>query len=170
MCPSAPRVCSEPGDQKPELSLSLDLISIGLSAKGFHVVSSLGVLTLWGTATLKYGSCLVQVMACLVPSNYMMSSSNGSIFRVTGPLCGEFTGPGEFPAQRPVTRSFDVFFDLRPYKRLSKQPRGWWFQTPSWSLWRQCNVPEPVSIYCLSDFWERIIPIVWPATHESHQN
>ena len=34
-------------------------------------------------------------------------------FRVTGPLCGEFTGPGEFPTQRPVTRSFDVFFDLR---------------------------------------------------------
>ena len=29
--------------------------------------------------------------------------------------------PGEFPAQRPVTRSFDVFFDLRPNKRLSKQ-------------------------------------------------
>ena len=45
---------------------------------------------------------------------YMMTSSNGNIFRVTGHLCGEFTGPGEFPAQRPVTRSFDVFFDLRP--------------------------------------------------------
>ena len=69
-----------------------------------------------------------------------MTSSNGSIFRVTGPFCGEFTGPGEFPAQRPVTRSFDVFFDLRPNKRLSKQPWGWWFETPSWSLWRQCNV------------------------------
>ena len=27
---------------------------------------------------------------------------------------------GEFPAQRPVTRSFDVFFDLRPNKRFSK--------------------------------------------------
>ena len=26
--------------------------------------------------------------------------------------------PDEFPAQRPVTRSFDVFFDLRPNKRL----------------------------------------------------
>ena len=37
-----------------------------------------------------------------------MTSSNGNIFHVTGPLCGEFTGPGEFPAQRPVTRSFDV--------------------------------------------------------------
>ena len=61
-------------------------------------------------------------------------------FRVTGPLCGEFTGPGEFLAQRPVTRSFDVFFDLRPNKRLSKQPWGWWFETPSCSLWRQCNV------------------------------
>ena len=43
----------------------------------------------------------------------MMTSSNGNIFRVTGPLCGEFTGPGEFPAQKPVTRSFDVYFDLR---------------------------------------------------------
>ena len=42
----------------------------------------------------------------------MMTSSKGNIFRVTGPLCVEFTGPGEFPAQRPVTWSFDVFFDL----------------------------------------------------------
>ena len=40
----------------------------------------------------------------------IMTSSNGSIFRVNGPLCGEFTGPGEFPTQRPVTRSFDVFW------------------------------------------------------------
>ena len=69
----------------------------------------------------------------------MMTSSNGNIFRVTGSLCREFTGRGEFPAQRPVTRSFDVFFDLCPNKRLSKQPWGWWFETPSWSLWRQCN-------------------------------
>ena len=47
----------------------------------------------------------------------MMTSSNGNIFRVTGPLCAEFTGPGEFPTQRPVTRSFDVFFDLRLNER-----------------------------------------------------
>ena len=43
---------------------------------------------------------------------------------------------GEFPAQRPVTRSFDVFFDLRLNKRLSKQSWGWWFETPSRPLWR----------------------------------
>ena len=47
--------------------------------------------------------------------------------------------PGEFPTQRPVTRSFDVFFDLRLNKRLSKQWWGWWFGTPSWSLWRHRN-------------------------------
>ena len=46
---------------------------------------------------------------------------------------------GEFPSQRPVTRGFDVFFDLRLNKRLSKQPRRWWFETPSCSLWRHCN-------------------------------
>ena len=40
----------------------------------------------------------------------MMTSLNGNIFRVTGHLCGEFTGPRWIPAQRPVTRSFDVFF------------------------------------------------------------
>ena len=48
--------------------------------------------------------------------------------------------PVEFPAQRPVTRSFDVFFDLHhPNKRLSKQWWGWWFETPSCPLWRHRN-------------------------------
>ena len=42
-------------------------------------------------------------------------------------------------SQRPVTRSFDVFFDLRLNKRLSKQSWGWWFQTLSLPLWRHCN-------------------------------
>ena len=46
---------------------------------------------------------------------------------------------GEFPEQRPVTRSFDVFFDLRLNERLSKQSWGWWFETPLRSLWRHCN-------------------------------
>ena len=53
---------------------------------------------------------------------------------------GKWPVPGEFPAQRPVTQSFDVFFDLRPNIRLSKQCWGWWFETPSWPLWRHCNI------------------------------
>ena len=47
--------------------------------------------------------------------------------------------PGEFPSQRPVTRSFDVFFDLRLNIRLSKQSWGWWFETLSSPLWRHSN-------------------------------
>ena len=41
--------------------------------------------------------------------------------RVTGHLCGEFTGPPWTPSQRPVTRSFDVLFDLRLNKRLNRE-------------------------------------------------
>ena len=47
---------------------------------------------------------------------------------------------GEFPAQRKVARSFDVFFDLRPSKWSSKQSRGLWVETPSSPLWRYSNV------------------------------
>ena len=55
-------------------------------------------------------------------------------------LCtGNSPVTGEFPSQRPVTRSFDVFFDLRLNKRLSKQSWGRWFETPSRSVWRHCN-------------------------------
>ena len=49
---------------------------------------------------------------------------------------------GEFPAQRPVTRSFDVFFDLRLNERLSKRSWGWWCETPSRPLWRHSNAPN----------------------------
>ena len=59
----------------------------------------------------------------------MMTSSNGNIFRDNDPLGGESTGG--FHSQRPVTRSFDAFFDLRLNKRLSKQSRRRWFETPS---------------------------------------
>ena len=46
---------------------------------------------------------------------------------------------GGFPSQRPVSQSFDVFFDLRLSKRLNKQSRRSWFETASHSLWRHCN-------------------------------
>ena len=65
--------------------------------------------------------------------------------------------PGEFPAQRPVTRSFDIFFDLRLNKRLSKQSWGWWFETLSRPLWRHCN--GILNMYCR--WWFRSPPIIW---------
>ena len=53
-----------------------------------------------------------------------------------------------------VTRIFDVFFDLRLNKRLSKQSRHLWFETPSHSLWRHCNTIKQSQFasvkYCLA--------------------
>ena len=60
-------------------------------------------------------------------------------------LCeGNSPVPGEFPSQRPVMRSFDVFFDLRLNKWFNKQSRLRWFETPSCSLWRHCNACFPM--------------------------
>ena len=56
----------------------------------------------------------------------METSSALLAFRV-----GNSPVTGEFPAQRPVTRSFDASFDLRLNKRWGKQLWGWWFETPS---------------------------------------
>ena len=70
----------------------------------------------------------------------MLTLSNGNICRVTGHLCGEFTGNRWIPAQRPVTWSFDVFIDLCLNKQLSKQWWGWWFEMPLCPLWRHYNV------------------------------
>ena len=65
-----------------------------------------------------------------------MTSSNGNIFRVTGHLCGKFTGPRWISH----TKASDAeLWCLLWSKQLSKQWRGWWFETPSWSLWRHRN-------------------------------
>ena len=56
----------------------------------------------------------VHTMYMLYTWGFMIMSSNGNIFRVTG-LCDR--------AQTPVMRNFDVFFDLRMDK--SKQSQGW---------------------------------------------
>ena len=52
---------------------------------------------------------------------------------------GNLPVKGEFPTQRPVTRSFAVFIDPRPNKPLSKQTWGWWFETLLRSLCRHCD-------------------------------
>ena len=68
----------------------------------------------------------------------MMASSNGNMASLA--FCeGNSPVTGECPSQRPVTRTFDIFFDLRLNKPLSKQSIRRWFETQSRSLWRQCN-------------------------------
>ena len=98
----------------------------------------------------------------------MMTSSNGNIFRVTGHLCREFTG--EFPAQMPVTRSFDVFFDLRLNQRLSKQWWGWWFETLPCPLWRHCNEPFVKWVPVTAWINKHMYSVVWGEIDYSFPN
>ena len=78
----------------------------------------------------------------------MMTSPNGNIFRVTGHLCGEFTGLRWIPRTKTSDAElFDVFFDMFPNNRLSKQSWGWWFETPSGSLWRHSDEVYFFQIY-----------------------
>ena len=100
---------------------------------------------------------------------FMMTSSNGNMFRVTGFCAGNSpaTGgnspvTGEF-SHRPVTRSFDVFFDLRLNKQLSIQSRSRWFEMPLRSLWCHCNVvpnSDPVIRAAMGSFGVQRVTLV----------
>ena len=75
----------------------------------------------------------------------MITSSNGNIFRVTGHLCWEFTGPRWIPS----TKASDAeLWWFRLNKRLSKQSWGWWFETPSRPLRRHRNAQSKYEKRC----------------------
>ena len=88
----------------------------------------------------------------------MMMSSNGNILHVTGHLSGEFTGHRWIPLKRAVTRSFDVFVDLRLNGWLSKQSWGWWFETPPSPSWRHCNAYNKCCLMCVRNFHLALCP------------
>ena len=75
-----------------------------------------------------------------------MTPSNGDISALLALYAGNSQVPGEFPAQKPVRRSFDAFFNLCLNKRLSKQSLGWWLETPLRPLWRHCNGPIALTV------------------------
>ena len=79
--------------------------------------------------------------------------------------------PGEFPAQRPVTRNFDVFFDLRLIKQLSKQSRGWSFETLSHPLWRHRNGGRQRWWSLITPRCARVPKRIWPLAYNegNHQ-
>ena len=97
------------------------------------------------------------VSLALRQSCYMMTSSNGNIFRVTSPLCGEFTGQRWIPHTKARESGFDVFFNLH----LNKRFRGWWFETPiapimsnmgEINIWPQQNTTNCISFAHSSGF------------------
>ena len=85
---------------------------------------------------------------CLSLNVVLMTSLNGTIFRLTSPLCGKLSGHRlihwsrvNSPHKDQWHGAFCVFFDLcLMNERLSKQSLGWIFGTPSRSLWRHCSV------------------------------
>ena len=87
-------------------------------------------------------------VVCL--ASIMMTSSNGNFSPHYWPLCREF------PAQRPVMQSFDVFSDLRLNQQLSKQWKHQWFEMPSHSLWLHSNVKKILIISKKSVQWNTI--------------
>ena len=97
----------------------------------------------WDCHTSATKSFIIQIiieMNCKYYGWNMMTSSSGNVFRVTV----------EFSAQRPVTRCFVVFFDLRLDKRLSTQSWGWWF------LRRHCVHYDVTTMKKLVLAWFRI--------------
>ena len=108
--------------------------------------------------------------------SYSMMASPNDTFSALLALCaGKLPVSGEFSAQSPVTRSFDVFFDLHLIKRLSKHSRGWWFETLSRPLWRHCNVCDgrfhwyPAGL--LQHDWSliRLFQFKWPCWIRMHE-
>ena len=91
---------------------------------------------------------VLMTQSCVV--GLMMTAWNGNIIHITGPLWGD--SPSQrasyvedvtigFPSKCPAMWTFDVFFDVRLNKRLSKQSRCRWFDMPPRSLWHDCNDP-----------------------------
>ena len=68
-------------------------------------------------------------------------------------------------SQRPKTRSFDIFVNLRLNKPLSKQSRGLWLETPSRSLWRECNVTINPKSFSWQFIEFLLLPRLTPKTH-----
>ena len=149
--------------------LILILVVLLGNAKPTHVchlgdaLGTLICLKTFKTWSGKMNSVLFHAHKCCSKCVSMMTWLNGNIFRITGTIWGESTG--WFPLQRSVTRSFDVFFDLRLNKWLSKQPRCRWFETSLCSLWRHCydkGVHLAYSLQCRMRFVTMDLPLKAP--------
>ena len=97
----------------------------------------------------------------------MATSSNGNIFRVTGPLWGQFTGPWWISLTKTSDAELWCFLwsapeqtvDLHPNKRLSKHSRRRWLETPLRLLWLHCNCKaEHWLIFAAHDRWSSSLP------------
>ena len=91
-----------------------------------------------GNVTVTTGPVHIN-FSSLARTQHIMKSSNENISALLALFWGDSPVSGEFLSPRPVTRSFDVSFDLCLNKRSRKQSIRRGFKTPSHSLWRHCK-------------------------------
>ena len=110
-----------------------DIISYGRVTK----------LSTWDSTWLKKRCAVVHLGRRITMPGWLKTTwwrNQMEIFSALLAICARNSPvSGEFPTQRPVTRSFDVFFDLCLNKHLSKQLWDWWFETLPRPLWRHSN-------------------------------
>ena len=99
----------------------------------------------WWNSRWSDEKSLVGYVQFTIIISWLMMKSSMETFSASLAICaGELPFTGEFSTQRPVTRSFDVFRDLRLNKRLSKQSWSLWLETASQLLWRHSNVKTKI--------------------------
>ena len=147
-----------------------------------HPILAVALLDKFGSKIYSYTDFLY---FCFVYTEYfkidymqdiirIVTSSNGTFPTLLALCAGNTPVTNDFPPQRPVTRSFDVFFDLRLNKRLSKQSQRRWFKMPARSLWRHWNGISVfiimVTLYLIFELyickqyhpiWIPLVTIIW---------
>ena len=128
-----------------------------------HILHSTGTkLQLLGQRTSPGGLTVYTLIILVCDCEYgcmilhpklMMTSSNGSIFRVTEYLCGKFTGHRWIPRTKASDAELWCLLWSTLNKWLSKQWWGWWFETPSSPLWPHCNVSCMLLALCCVLSW-----------------
>ena len=125
-------------------------------------------ITLYGliehVASAKTGNGTMQWMpssyGCLCTSTSWWRHKMEAFSALLALCVGNPAATHGFPSHRPVKRSFDVLFELRLNKRLSKNSWRRWFETSSRPLWRHCNGNPRCQMYddrsTQMDFW-----IIW---------
>ena len=94
-------------------------IDLSMSNTGFMKIVDL----IWPNSMAGYGPCLIRLIvgsiggvgsATLLLCKFMMTSSNGNIFPVTGHLCGEFTGDRWIPRTKTSDAELWCFLASAP--------------------------------------------------------
>ena len=135
-----------------EIGLNADLVPTGdkalsepMISLATYICSTRGVKWYWPNDAIRChrtGLNFVQIIAYCLPYNLSQNWYMETFSALLALCVGNSPVTGEFPSKRSVTRSFEVFFDLRLSKWLSIQPGRRWFKTPWSTFWRHCNISE----------------------------